>query len=68
MRILITNDDSISSPVLAPLAKWAQKLGEVSVIVPKYEQSGKSHSISSFRFGGTAQCRSRQNHHKSKSH
>lgn len=45
MRILITNDDSISSPVLAPLAKWAQKLGEVTVIVPKYEQSGKSHSI-----------------------
>ena len=45
MRILITNDDSISSPVLAPLAKWAQKLGEVTVIVPKFEQSGKSHSI-----------------------
>lgn len=45
MRILITNDDSISSPVLAPLAKWAQKLGEVTVVVPKFEQSGKSHSI-----------------------
>ena len=45
MRILITNDDSISSPVLAPLAKWAQKLGDVTVIVPKFEQSGKSHSI-----------------------
>ena len=45
MRILITNDDSITSPVLLPLARWAQKLGEVTVIVPKYEQSGKSHSI-----------------------
>ncbi len=45
MRILITNDDSIRSPVLAPLAKWAQKLGEVTVVVPKFEQSGKSHSI-----------------------
>lgn len=45
MRILITNDDSISSPVLAPLASWAQKLGEVTVVVPKLEQSGKSHSI-----------------------
>ena len=45
MRILITNDDSISSPVLTPLVKWAQKLGEVMVVVPKFEQSGKSHSV-----------------------
>lgn len=45
MRILIVNDDSISSPVLKPLALWAQKLGEVTVVVPKYEQSGKSHGI-----------------------
>lgn len=45
MRILITNDDSISSPVLLPLAKWAKQFGEVTVVVPKYEQSGKSHSI-----------------------
>ena len=45
MRILITNDDSISSPVLVPLVQWAQKLGEVMVVVPKFEQSGKSHSI-----------------------
>ncbi len=45
MRILITNDDSISSPVLLPLARWAQKLGEVTVFAPKYEQSGKSHGI-----------------------
>ncbi len=45
MRILITNDDSISSPVLVPLIQWAQKLGEVTCVVPKVEQSGKSHSI-----------------------
>ena len=45
MRILITNDDSITSPVLLPLAQWAQKLGEVTVVVPKVEQSGKSHAI-----------------------
>ncbi len=45
MRILITNDDSITSPVLLPLARWAQKLGEVTVFAPKYEQSGKSHGI-----------------------
>ncbi|MBR2896070.1 MAG: 5'/3'-nucleotidase SurE, partial [Oscillospiraceae bacterium] len=39
MRILITNDDSISSPVLPELIAWAQKLGEVVVVVPKVEQS-----------------------------
>lgn len=45
MRILITNDDSISSEVLLPLAIWAKQFGEVTVVVPKYEQSGKSHCI-----------------------
>ncbi len=45
MRILITNDDSISSPVLLPLVKWARKYGQVMVMAPKYEQSGKSHGI-----------------------
>lgn len=45
MKILITNDDSISSEVLLPLVKWAKQFGEVTVVVPKYEQSGKSHCI-----------------------
>lgn len=45
MKILITNDDSISSKVLLPFAKWAKQFGEVTVIVPKYEQSAKSHCI-----------------------
>lgn len=45
MRILITNDDSVSSSVLLPLIKWASNFGEVTTVVPKYEQSGKSHSI-----------------------
>ena len=45
MRVLIVNDDSISSPVLKPLALWAQRLGQVTVAVPKFEQSGKSHGI-----------------------
>lgn len=45
MRILLTNDDSISSSVLLPLAKWLKQFGEVTVVVPKYEQSGKSHCI-----------------------
>lgn len=45
MNILLTNDDSISSSVLLPLAKWLKQFGSVTVIVPKYEQSGKSHCI-----------------------
>ena len=45
MRILITNDDGIQAPGLLPLAQWASKLGEVTVLAPKVEQSGKSHGI-----------------------
>jgi len=45
MRILITNDDSISASQLLPLIQWWQKLGEVTTVVPKFEQSGKSHGI-----------------------
>lgn len=45
MKILVTNDDSISASQLIPLVRWCQKLGDVTVIVPKYEQSGKSQSI-----------------------
>ena len=45
MKILITNDDSVSAKQLIPLIRWCKKLGEVTTIVPKYEQSGKSQSI-----------------------
>lgn len=45
MRILITNDDGISSPVLPALARFASRFGEVTVIAPKVEQSGMSHAI-----------------------
>ena len=45
MRILITNDDGIHTPQLQKLALWAQKLGEVTVVAPKHEQSGKSQGI-----------------------
>ena len=45
MKILITNDDGINSPVLPLLAQWASKLGEVTVAAPKVEQSGKSQAI-----------------------
>lgn len=45
MKILITNDDSICAEHLLPLVKYCKKLGEVTVAVPKYEQSAKSHGI-----------------------
>ncbi|MBR2342907.1 MAG: 5'/3'-nucleotidase SurE [Clostridia bacterium] len=45
MNILITNDDGIRSPFIPPLAKWASKIGNVTVAAPKVEQSGKSQSI-----------------------
>ncbi len=45
MRILVVNDDSVCAAQLVPLVRWCKKLGEVTVVVPKYEQSGKSQSI-----------------------
>ncbi len=45
MRILITNDDGVHAAQLVPLILWCRKLGDVTVVVPKYEQSGKSQSI-----------------------
>ena len=49
MRILITNDDGINALALPYLVRWAQRLGEVTVVAPKYEQSGKSQAIDFFR-------------------
>ena len=45
MKILIVNDDGVEASQLLPLIRWAQKLGEVMTVVPKFEQSGKSHGI-----------------------
>lgn len=45
MRILITNDDGIEALGIKLLVEWAKKLGEVTVVAPKVEQSGKSHGI-----------------------
>ena len=45
MKILITNDDGIASPALPRLAEWASRLGEVTVVAPSVEQSGKSQAI-----------------------
>lgn len=45
VRILITNDDGAAATQLVPLVRWCRKLGDVTVVVPKVEQSGKSHGI-----------------------
>ena len=45
MRFLIVNDDGIDALGIKLLAKWASKHGEVTVIAPDVEQSGKSHAI-----------------------
>lgn len=45
MKILITNDDSISAAQLIPLIRWCRQWGEVTAVVPKFEQSAKSHGI-----------------------
>ena len=45
VRILVTNDDGIMAPGLEILANWARKLGDVTIVAPKVEQSAKSHSI-----------------------
>ncbi len=45
MRILITNDDGIDTLGIRLLAEWAKKYGEVTVVAPKVEQSGKSQAI-----------------------
>ena len=47
MRILLTNDDGISSPGLAALRK-ALSSHDVWVVAPRTEQSGKSHSVTLF--------------------
>ncbi len=45
MRVLITNDDSVSAAQLLPLIRWCKTWAEVDVFVPKFEQSAKSHGI-----------------------
>lgn len=45
MKILITNDDGFDAVGIRLLAEWAKKLGKVTVVAPKTEQSGTSHGI-----------------------
>ena len=45
MKILIVNDDGFDAVALPHIIRWARKLGEVTCVVPKQEQSGKSQAI-----------------------
>ena len=45
MNIIITNDDGIQAEGIRILASWAKRLGHVTIVAPKTEQSGKSHGI-----------------------
>ena len=45
MKILLTNDDGINSVGIRCLAEWSRKLGEVTIIAPKVEQSGCAQGI-----------------------
>ena len=45
LKILITNDDGINAHGIRLLAEWAKQFGEVTVVAPKTEQSGKSQGI-----------------------
>lgn len=45
MKILITNDDGINAEGLSVLVDCVRNYGEIIVVAPMVEQSGKSHSI-----------------------
>ncbi len=48
MKILITNDDGIHAEALPHLIRWARKLGDVTCVAPKIEQSGMSQALVNF--------------------
>lgn len=45
MKILISNDDGISSPGLSALANELKKIGDVTIVAPTTEQSAVGHAI-----------------------
>ncbi len=45
MKILISNDDGISSPGLSALANELKKIGDVTIVAPITEQSAVGHAI-----------------------
>lgn len=44
-RILISNDDGVRAPGIAIVAQTLQAIGQVTIIAPAENQSGKGHSI-----------------------
>jgi len=44
-RILISNDDGVRAPGIAAVAQVLQAIGEVIIVAPSANQSGKGHSI-----------------------
>src|SRR6476620_6492357 len=44
-RILISNDDGVRAPGIAIVAQTLQAIGQVIVVAPAENQSGKGHSI-----------------------
>ena len=46
MRILLTNDDGVDSPLLAALATALDSVGEVDVIAPASDMTGVSRALS----------------------
>lgn len=46
MRILVTNDDGYTAQGLGVLVRIMKQFGEVTVIAPKYHQSGMSMAVS----------------------
>jgi 5'-nucleotidase len=45
-RILVTNDDGVRAPGLLALVQALASVGEVTIVAPADNQSGKGHSIS----------------------
>jgi 5'-nucleotidase len=44
-RILVSNDDGVRAPGIAAVAQILQAIGQVIVVAPSQNQSGKGHSI-----------------------
>jgi 5'-nucleotidase len=44
-RILVTNDDGVRAPGILAVAQALRAIGEVTIIAPATNQSGKGHSI-----------------------
>ena len=45
-RILVTNDDGVRAPGILALAQALKEIGEITIVAPADNQSGKGHSIS----------------------